>query len=106
MATARLTMGAVFGTIASTAATVTGLLDSVNAGAGMLNDYVNSAADEQRKNIKADAAVLEKKIIERISKEQAERRIDINKFCTKSALHLELYQEAYDEFKELFSREE
>lgn len=106
MATARLTMGAVFGTIASTAATVTGLLDSVNAGAGMLNDYVNSAAVEQRKNIKADAAVLEKKIIERISKEQAERRIDINKFCAKSDLHLELYQEAYDEFKDLFSREE
>ena len=106
MATARLTMGAVFGTVASTAATVTGLLDSINAGAGMLNDYVTNAAEAQRMNIKADNAILKKVIIERISMEQMERRITINKTTSKSALHAELYQEAYDEFKDLFADEE
>ena len=105
MATARLTMGAVFGTVASTAATVTGLLDSVNAGAGMLNDYVNNAADSQRLNIIADKAVLKDVIIERISMEQMERRILVNKATSKSQEHADLYQAAYDKFKTLFDED-
>lgn len=106
MASIRLTLGTVFGTVASTAATVTGLLDSVNAAAGMANDFVANAAEAQRKNIKADNAVLKKVIIERISMEQMERRIEINKATSKSALHADLYQEAYNEFKDLFAEEE
>lgn len=106
MTTARLTLGAVLGTVGSTANTITGVLDSINAGASMLNDYVSNAAETQRLNIKADTKVLKKTIIERISLEQMERRINIEKTCSKSERHAQLYQEAYNEFKDLFTEEQ
>jgi hypothetical protein len=106
MTTARLTLGAVLGTIGSTASTVTGVLDSINTGAGMLNDYVTNAAENQRLNMKADKVVTKKTIIERMALEQMNRRIEITKICSKSKEHASLYQEAYDEFKDIFSDEE
>lgn len=106
MSTARLTLGAVLGTVGSTAATITGVLDTVNTGAQMINDYVSNAAENQRLNMKADKIVVKKTIIERMALEQMNRRIEITKICSKSQDHQDLYQEAYNEFKNIFSDED
>lgn len=101
-ATARLTIGAVFGSIAQTAGTVSNVLGAANSSVNMLNAYVEKAAKEQRMNYRADEKELANKIIERVSKEQVERRIELDKFCAQSDRHEKLYQEALEEYKDMF----
>lgn len=102
-ASARGAVSSVFGTITSTAQAVTSLFDTANESVGMAAAYVETAAKKQRDSHKVDLHTSRKVLMERVAMEEAERRVDIQKFRSTSTEHDKLFVEAYTDLEALFA---
>jgi hypothetical protein len=97
MANLRVTLGAVFGAVVSSADAVTGALGAVNAGVGMLNRSVNDAAENQAVRSNYDKKVFAATVRQEKARELTTSRVEIKKFMSQSADHEQLFALAFDE---------
>jgi hypothetical protein len=97
MANLRLTLGAVFGAVMSSADAVTNTLGTVNEGIGMLNRSVSDAASNQAVRSEYDKKVFKATVRQDKAKELAVSRLEIKKFCGQSDDHEALFAAAFDE---------
>ena len=84
MATARSTVGSLFGSVAKAADTLTATLDAASEGVGMINAYIADQADAQRIRIIVDKKRRATQIIEEAALEEAQRAEKIRSQIAKS----------------------
>ena len=101
MATARLTIGTVLGTVVSAAETVTSTLNAVSKTVGMANAYVEKAAREQQGRYLNDAAQFAVQLTNEGTMAEAEMNLEVIKFCAKSAQHAKLFEGSYEKYAKL-----
>lgn len=94
MATARMTLGSVFGMVTNTANALGDLAGTLGDGIGMLNKFVEDTSIDQR-----DRSILHRKtfrstILEEARMETAVREAEVVKFCDESELNRKLYDKA------------
>ena len=97
-ATARLSMGALFGTVVSVAETASNTLNVANNAVGMLNAYVENAAEEQRARFLNDKARFVKQLVIEGAQAETEMEVSALTFRKKSADHAELFDQAYAKY--------
>lgn len=101
MANLRTTVGAVFGTVSTTANVVTGLVNAAGEGINMLDSFVKKSSTEQRARHTADTEDFLDRLIMEKSMESAERNNSALEFCRKSTDHATFYQEAQERYTAL-----
>ena len=101
MATARLTLGSVLSTVNTTATTVTSTLDAASKAVGMLNNYVDNAAQHQKARIAVDNEDFIESLIREKSQERTESTLRVQKYIGQSQEHAKAYQEAYETYSKL-----
>ena len=97
-ATARMSVGALFGTVVNAAETVSGALNTVNNAVGMLNAYVENAASEQQARILNDKATFVIRLVDEGAQSEANVHLNALSFRKKSADHATLYDTAYAKY--------
>ena len=100
-ATARLTLGSLFGTVVSAADAATGALGTVSNAVGMLNAYVANAAEEQQARFINEKATFIIRLVDEGTQAEAEVHLNALTFRKKSADHAELYDAAYGKYAAL-----
>jgi hypothetical protein len=106
MATARLTIGSVFGAVSATANTLTTTLTAANQAAGMLNVYVNEAAVKQGKRSEADLESYIDDLLAEKAEESAERTMRANAYCDRSPVHAAAFNEAHARYAAILRKQE
>ena len=101
MATARLTLGSILSTVNTTATTVTSTLDAASKAVGMLNAYVENAAQHQKARIAIDNEDFIESLIREKSQERTESTLRVQKYINQSQEHAKAYQEAYETYSKL-----
>ena len=101
MSTARLTLGSILSTVNTTANTVTSTLDAVSSGIGMLNAYIDNAAQHQKARIAIDNEDFIESLIREKSQERTESTLRVQKYISQSPEHAKAYQEAYETYSKL-----
>jgi hypothetical protein len=101
MATARLTIGSVLGTVNTAAETLTGIIGTVSNGVGMVNAYVEEAAKKQQGRIKNDQAIFITQLVIEGAEAEAEMHRGVINYCSKSSDHKRLFETAYDKYAKL-----
>jgi hypothetical protein len=99
MASSRLAIGSVLGTVASVANSIGTVADTITTGISMLNDTATAARERQLDTIAANKADYEDRIAEELGEEIMKRRIRIEELVATSPLHAKHYNEAYDKIK-------
>ena len=101
MSTARLTLGSILSTVNTTATTVTSTLDAAGKAVGMLNAYVENAAQHQKARIAVDNEDFIESLIREKSQERTESTLRVQKYISQSPEHAKAYQEAYETYSKL-----
>jgi hypothetical protein len=101
MATARLTIGTILGTVNTAASAATGALDTIANTIGMANAYVEKAANEQAGRHKNDAALFTTQLVIEGAEAEAEMHRSVINYCKKSPEHKELFEKAYEKYAKL-----
>ena len=104
MATARVTVGALFETIGTAATVATGALNSVSGVVAMANAFVSKAQQNQAEQYLLDADVRIERMIEEAAREQAEVRLNIAAFRNKSEQHALGYDQSYERFSNILRK--
>jgi hypothetical protein len=94
IATARTTLGSLFGVVATSANTVTSVLDAAQQGVGMAAAYVEKAASEQRERHALDKVDFTTNLIQERSQMAAARKVEVAKFRSQSKEHAAYYDES------------
>lgn len=103
MATARLTVGVVLDTVAKAAATLTSTLDTMTDAVGMVNAFVNKAAEEQSIRYKGERGVFVAHLIDEMAQEETMLMIRTESFIATSANHAKHYETAFNKYTTLLS---
>ena len=101
MSTARLTLGSILSTVNTTATTVTSTLDAAGKAIGMLNNYVDNAAQHQKARIAVDNEDFIESLVREKAQERTESTLRVQKYINQSQEHAEAYQEAYETYSKL-----
>lgn len=96
-ATSRVTLGAILGTITTTAHTITSTFDAANKSVGMLNKLVSDASDRQNVRSKLDSAIFKATLHQDKAIELTESRRRIDDYIGQSERHRSLYETAFNE---------
>lgn len=102
MATARMTLGNVFGSISTAAETVTTTLNAASAGVGMLTAFVDKAAQDQKDRYALDSKTSREQLLIEKSQEIADMKVGVLTYCAKSKDHAQAFTEAYADLKTVF----
>jgi hypothetical protein len=102
MATARIALDSVLGTVQKTANTFTNVIGTVDAGVSMLNSFVERHSTQQRDKNLVELKVSRIRLVEDTSLQIAERRAEI-KARLKDEGFAKIYEAAYTEINELFT---
>lgn len=92
---AGLSIGAIFGAVASTANAVTSLVTTATDSVGMLDRYVKDASLRQKQTSAADAVTFTEELGVRKAKEIAQLQLEVISFCSNSDEHKQLFTEGY-----------
>ena len=98
---ARMSIGAIFGSITATAVAVTNTIDTLNDGIGMLNLTVSDAAYAQKLRSTAERHSLKATILEEKSKERTIHQENIQNWASENPIRLASYQENYNQLQDL-----
>lgn len=101
MATARLTIGSLLGTVTTAAETVTSTLNVVSLSVGMANAYVAKAAHEQQHRHRNDAELFTSRLVIEGAQAETEMNLEVIKYCKKSDEHQKLFAKAYEKYAKL-----
>lgn len=99
MATARVALGSVLGTVTDTAQTISTVINTVGSSVEMLANYVNNAREEQEINLLLGKEDRETQILERISLDTAKRHIETEEFFQKNPSVQDVYKETYKDLQ-------
>ena len=102
MATARLTVGAIFDTVAGTANTLTKTVGLVNDIVGMGSSFIESAAQDQRDALALHRETYRESLIQEKAMEIAELDRQAITYCNQSDTHKELYMNAKAKLSKVF----
>ena len=92
-ATARMTLGALLGTITTSANAISGVVGTVAAGVQIMDTYVGLQLKQQQSSMLLEADDFDERIIERIGQERTLRQLEVVKFTALSENHATLYDE-------------
>lgn len=106
MATARSTVGSIFGSVGKAADTITATLDAASTGIGMVNAYVNEQAESQRIRILIDKERNATRLIEEAALEEAQRADKIRSLISKSASFEADYNSSVAKFAALLNKQD
>lgn len=98
MASARMSLGSIFGAVSQTAGTITSTLETVNHAVGMANEAISNMAIQQKVRSKLDNAAFEATVLIEKSKELAEVTLDGAKFRAQSEAHAQAYDQAFAQY--------
>ena len=105
MATARSTVGSLFGSVSKAADTLTASLDAVTTGVGMINAYVTEQAESQRIRILIDKERNATRLIEEAALEEAQRADKIRSLINKSKEFEKDYNDSVAKFAALLNEQ-
>lgn len=91
MATTRVALSSVLGTVTSVATAVGTTFETATDGIGMLHSLVKNAARHQTLRHAAEESSFEARLIEELSMSDTVRQLEIKTFTDKSQDHLNLY---------------
>jgi hypothetical protein len=91
IATGRMTIGALFGTISTTANAISGVVGTAAAGVGMLDSFVKKELKEQETRHFLEGLVFEENLSKELSLEQAQKDIVFDQFCDSSTRNAQLF---------------
>lgn len=103
MATVRMIVGSVLGTVNSTADAVFGLADTATSSINMLNRFVESAATDQRERQLAHRASFRQTLMREATMEIAAGNAEAVRFREESELNKTLFDEASAMIDAIFS---
>lgn len=101
MASARMTVGTLLGTVNEVATSVSSIFDTATKSINMLNRYVSEAAEKQALRSIVDTHGFKERLVEEKTMETVTRKLEIKSFCSQSQHHADLYQATYNEFLSL-----
>ena len=99
----RQALGAIMGTVTTTAQTVTATIGTANKAVGMLNKMVSDAADRQQTRSVLDNHIYTATLHQEKAKELTESRRTIDEYIKQSDRHAELYSSAFDELASILN---
>ena len=102
----RASLGALFGTVSAAANTVTSTMNSAERGISMVDRYISTQETKQKARHKAELERFKDVLIEEMSREDAERKVAVEKFCALSPQHAHHYAQAYDRYTALLAEDE
>lgn len=94
MATAKMSLGSIFGVVTSTASTVVSVLDAIDTGAQALAGEATHMAAKLAKDNRLDLAAHKLTAKDNAAKALAESRTEILKWCNKSQENLDMFNQA------------
>lgn len=103
-ATARLTLGTVFGAATTAAAAVTNVLTTTSIGINMLGSYAEQAARHQTKTLLVEDAEFDIELANRISTERMNRQLELAKVLSTSPAHKALYDANYEDVMAILTK--
>ena len=95
MATARIAVGSILGTVTDTATTVSTVINTLGSSVDMLANYVNNAREEQEIGLFLGKEDRETQILETISLDTAKRQQETEEYLTKNPTVRTVYTETY-----------
>jgi len=94
MTTARITAGAVLGTVSQAANTVTDIVKTAGSGVTIVNRFVESAATDQKDRQLIHRKTFRDRLLQESRMEVARRNLEVLAFISESDDYKLLYQEA------------
>lgn len=95
MTTSRVTLGAVLGTVAAAASTVSSVFETADKAVGMANTYVSDAATKQQIRSKLGMSGFAEQTMEDMALEEASRKRKIIDLI-KDPIDQQLYDNSYN----------
>jgi phage terminase large subunit-like protein len=95
MATARVALGSVLGTVSSLANAIGTTANTLTTGVDMVNDWATNARLNQRKRTALNEVHADKRMLTELTTEMTNLDIEIEEFCSKSVAHKELFNSNY-----------
>lgn len=95
MATTRMTIGSVLGTVTSSANVITDTVGMVGDLVGMGTERIRYMADEQKTNLALDRAAMAQTALNRFSMNMATHMEEVNKFREGSISRSTFFDKAY-----------
>lgn len=102
MSTARTALSSLFGTVNSTAITLTETVATIGTAVGMANSYITLQAEKQKLDHKVERAVYKNVLIENAAMQEAERKKSILAFC-EDETNAKLFAEAFNQFSDILA---
>lgn len=103
-ASTRIALGSVMAAVATTANTVTGVLDAANAGVGMLNTIVTDAAKKQAARSKLDNEDFMENLIREKAMESTLSLKAIKEFIEVDEFNKTNYESSYIRYSTILGR--
>ena len=104
VSSARLTFGALFGTITSAANAATATIDAASDGANMLTSYVREASKDQRDRQILHRLNYQDNLKHEFAQEAAEREKSVDEYCDKSPENKTRYNRHYELIEAAFAK--
>lgn len=104
VATARMSMSALFGSVTAAASTVTTTLTALGDAAQALGYHSAQWAENTRLTCKADQESFVTELVVRKATEQAQMNIEVNKFRNQSEEHATSFDAAHAKFTALLRK--
>lgn len=104
MASARMSLGSIFGAVSQTAGTITSTLETVNHAVGMANEAISNMAIQQKVRSKLDNETFQTTVLIEKSKELAETTLEGAKFRDQSEAHAQAYDSAFNQLAAILNK--
>jgi hypothetical protein len=104
MASTRMAIGAVLGTVNDAANTVSSIVNVVSDSAGMLNDYVRRQRTMQQDRTVIELHTFRTRLMEDTAKEQTIRTESLEDYFQGKTGRKECYEESYANLNSLFAK--
>ncbi len=104
MATARLTLGSVFGTVASTANTITDTAQTISSAVLIGKDYVEDIRTKNQIKYKHSMHNFENEMIEDFAQKRAEKLTENAKRMSADPTYADFFKQVYNEHKDLLNK--
>ena len=100
MATAKMSLGSIFGVVTSSASAVVSMADAIGTGAQTLASEASHMQAKLQEDNKLDLASHKITCKQNAAKALAEERLVISKWCAKSAENLDLFNQSMADLEE------
>ncbi len=100
MATAKMSLGSIFGVVTSSASTVVSVMDAVGTSAQALATEASHMATKLAEDNRLDLAAHKIMVKQNAAKALAEERLIISKWCAKSQENLDLFNQSMADLEE------